>query len=71
MLGDLIWGFVIRNGEEKCVNHGVRVTFATLTDVPAVGEAGMKEHFPDVGISPVVWFSLRENLDSEIVVAAF
>jgi len=36
-----------------------------------VGETGIKKHFPDVGVSPIVRFSLRENLDSEIVVTAF
>jgi hypothetical protein len=68
-LGDFIGCFVIRNCQEERIYHAVRVTFATLTDEPAVGESRMEQHFPDVRISPIVWFSLRENLDSEIVVA--
>jgi len=70
-LRNLTRSFVVRNRKEECIHHRVWVSFAALAYVPAVRKSGVKKHFPDVRIPPIVRLGLGENLDSEIVVTAF
>lgn len=70
VLSDHIWRLVLSYSQEECIDHGVGVTLATLTDIPAVEEARVHQHLPDHRVAPIVRSLLGINFYLEVVVAA-
>lgn len=68
-LRKLVLSAVLGHGLEESVDHRVGVSLSALDPEAAVEEAGVKEHLPDDGVTPIVWLHLGIDGDPEVVVA--
>lgn len=69
-LGELLRGSVFGDAIEIAVDETVWVSLTTDASKSTVEESCGFQHLPDRGVAPIVWDSLREDLDSEVVVSA-
>ena len=69
LLGNLIRRLVVGDCVEESIHERVRITLPRLADVAHIMNSRMQKHFPNCWVAPEVRLSLRENLDSKIIVA--